>query len=427
MPSLRGAGLLAAGAGLLVTGRLFGLAELLYLGTGGLVAVLMAVVVVGFGRARVAVRREITPPRTHAGEQVAVTLDVHNGSAVPTSILEITDRIEGIPRPATFASPAIPPGRRATAAYVLTCRSRGVYDVGPLVVTVTDPFGLARLPRRLDVTTQLAVYPAVVPLVPLPHASARDPSHRSERPAVAAPQGQDFYTLREYQVGDDLRKVHWRSTARRGRLMIRQEELPSNLRGTVVLDVRAAALGAAGETAFESAVIAAASAVQQFAGRGESCRFASTDGGELPFGYGTEHFRAIFDRLAVADDTSQDGFATTLSRLGRRDAAGGALIFCGGILTDDEARRLAALRNRYGPLVVVRHPPSTATGELGRHREAEREAHTDAILRSVGVLVVRPGTEGLTAAWERELRGARTPPAGDIASSAPWPVGRMLK
>ena len=420
MPSLRGAGLLAAGAGLLVTGRLFGLPELLYLGTGGLVAVVVAVVVVAFGRARVAVKREITPPRTHAGEQVAVSLEVHNRSAVPTSFLEISDRIQGLPRPATFTSPAIPPRRRATAAYVLTCRSRGLYDVGPLDVTVTDPFGLARLRRRLDMVTQLAVYPAVVPLAPLPLASGRDAGHRSERPALAAPHGEDFYTLREYQVGDDLRKVHWRSTARRGRLMIRQEELPSNVRGTVVLEVRAAALGAAGEAAFESAVVAAASAVQYFAGRGESCRYASTDGGELPFGYGTEHFRAIFDRLAVADDTSEDGFATTLSRLAKRDAAGGALIFCGGILAPDEARRLATLRTRYRPLVVVRHPPSTASGELGRQREGQREAHIDDVLRSAGVLVVRPGTEGLAAAWDRELRATRRPRVANTASSGSW-------
>lgn len=407
MPSIRGAGLLASGVALLIAGRAFGLRELTYLGVGALVAVLLAVLAVSLGRARVVVSRRIAPPRTQAGEQVQVRIEVHNRSALPTSVLELTDHIEGLPRPATFTSRVIPPGRRAAASYALTCRARGVYDIGPLFVAVSDPFGLARLSRQVDLVTKLAVYPTIVALSPLSPASGHDSATQAERPALHTPQGEEFYTLREYQMGDDLRKVHWRSTARRARLMIKQEEIPWHARGTVVLDVREAALGQSGGAPFESAVVAAASAVQHFGRQGEFCRFVSTDGAELAFGFGLDHFRSILDRLAVVEETRADRFAGAVAGLTRADQTGGALVFCGGLLSEDEARRLAGLRGRYSPVVAVRYPPSTSGGDLGRARETEREAKVDALLGAARVLVVHPGPEGLAAAWAQAAGLAR--------------------
>jgi uncharacterized protein (DUF58 family) len=247
----------------------------------------------------------------------------------------------------------------------------------------------------------------VVALTPLPPASGQDSASQAERPALHTPQGEDFFTLREYQVGDDLRKVHWRSTARRGRLMIKQEQIPWHARGTVVLDVRDSAVGPTGGVAFEASVVAAASAVQHLAQRGEFCRFVATDSTELAFGFGLDHFRTILDCLAVIEDTRTDHFASTISNLHRGESTGGALIFCGGLLSEDEARRLVALRPRYTPMVAVRHPPSAAAGALGRVREVERENRIDDVLRSGAVLVVRPGPEGLGPAWESVLGIAR--------------------
>src|SRR2546425_9832626 len=104
MPSVRGLGLLVAGVGLLIGGRVFGLSELIYLGTASFVAVVIAGLAVTLGRSQVAVGRALTPTRAHAGDQVQVALEVHNRAPVPTSVLELTDRIEGLPRPATFSS-----------------------------------------------------------------------------------------------------------------------------------------------------------------------------------------------------------------------------------------------------------------------------------------------------------------------------------
>jgi uncharacterized protein (DUF58 family) len=288
---------------------------------------------------------------------------------------------------------------------------------------VSDPFGLARLSRRIDAVAELAVYPPVVALSAMPPATGRDTASRSERPALTTPHGEDFYTLREYQVGDDLRKVHWRSTARRGRLMIRQEELPWHARGTVMLDVREAALGPAGTTAFEAAVIAAASAAQYFANRGEFCRFLTTEGTDLPFGFGLDHLRAMLDRLAVIEEGRHDLFNQTLASLRRGTSANGALVFCGGLLSDDEASRFSSLRSRYSPLVAVRYPPSA--GEVGR--ETSREATVDQMLRSNGVLVVRAGADGLTSAWDQVMGMARRARGMKSQMSEPAGAGRWLR
>src|SRR5437899_5921202 len=139
MPTVRGLGLLGAGAALLVAGRVFGLAELLYIGMASIVAVLLASIAVAIGRAQVAVSRQVSPPRAHAGEQVHVHLEVANRAPVPTSMLEVVDRVQGLPRPAVFTSPSIPPGRRGRASYALTCRARGIYRVGPITVSISDP------------------------------------------------------------------------------------------------------------------------------------------------------------------------------------------------------------------------------------------------------------------------------------------------
>src|SRR5207245_397722 len=96
---------------------------------------------------------------------------------------------------------------------------------------------LATTVARIAPATQLTVYPRVDPILPLPQTRGHDPHAGADHP-TALGSGEDFYALRAYQVGDDLRRVHWPSTARLDELMIRQQEMPWQGRATVVLDVR---------------------------------------------------------------------------------------------------------------------------------------------------------------------------------------------
>ena len=104
----------------------------------------------------------------------------------------------------------------------------------------------------------LTVYPHVDQIDPLPYTTGHDPLAGARQPNSLGRTGEDFYALRPYVVGDDLRRIHWPTSARHDELLVRQNELPWQGRTTVLLDVRKAA--APGES-LEVAVSAAASIV----------------------------------------------------------------------------------------------------------------------------------------------------------------------
>ena len=141
-------------------------------------------------------------------------------------------------------------------AYTVRADVRGRYEVGPLVVRLTDPFGLCELTRSFPSMDQLTVIPQVVALPSVRLAGEYAGAGESRARSVAV-HGEDDAATREYRHGDDLRRVHWRSTARVGELMVRREEQPWESRATVVLDTRATAHRGEGPTAsFEWAVSA---------------------------------------------------------------------------------------------------------------------------------------------------------------------------
>src|SRR5207247_8722648 len=123
----------------------------------------------------------------------------------------------------------------------------------PVSVFVSDPFGLARITIRIPETNDLIVYPQVEDIpaneLSLQGAGFGDSSSRQLYRSAA-----EFYTMREYVTGDDLRRMHWPSVARTGHLMIRQDETTRRSVATVFFDNRNSALGAAGSPGFERGV-----------------------------------------------------------------------------------------------------------------------------------------------------------------------------
>jgi uncharacterized protein (DUF58 family) len=150
------------------------------------------------------------------------------------------------------------PGRTTTVSYPVPTRRRGVIGIGPLEVSRRDALGLVSVVRRYGDTVTVWVRPRVHPIVAVPVGLSRSMDGRVDR----VPQGSiTFSALREYVVGDDLRHVHWRTSARVGALMVREHVDTSLPRVVVLLDDRAAAHapGADGESTFEAACEAAAS------------------------------------------------------------------------------------------------------------------------------------------------------------------------
>src|SRR5690606_10522953 len=217
--------------------------------------------------------------------------------------------------------------RRATykATYRVLCRPRGVYTIGPTNLTVSDPLGLASLSTTAGRVDTLVVYPAVEELSGLPDVLGRNMAIRAHRPEHSQRGGEDFYTLREYQQGDDLRRIHWPSSARHDRLMIRQLEIPWQARSLVILDVRAEAYS--NPSAFEAAVSGAASVIHHLMNNAFDTQ-VWMGGPTVTVSTGSGYAVAM-ERLAQVKTQEGRELAAAASRL-RYQGGGGMLVMATG-------------------------------------------------------------------------------------------------
>jgi uncharacterized protein (DUF58 family) len=340
---------------MVIAGWLLGVYEL-HLLAGGTVAVLGAcIALVLRSRAVLDVTRELHPVRVHAGSPSRVELRARNRGDANSPLLTLRDAI-GSTRTATVVLQPLDVGEEVGASYRLPTERRGVVRVGPLMVEVSDPFGLAAIRTEAAPRVDLTVWPAVEEVPPLPHATGDELLGAPDYRRTTSSRGDDFYSLRPYVLGDDLRRVHWRSTARRGVLLVRQDEMAWQGRSTVLLDTRSSAHTA--ET-FERAVSAAASVVLACSRRGHLVRLLTTDGQDTAFGSGRHHVEAILERLAAADLTddarSLDRAVVTLRRPG---GSGALAVLLGGAGDPDAVSRLA---RGYRRVVAVSFAPDDTT------------------------------------------------------------------
>jgi uncharacterized protein (DUF58 family) len=180
---------------------------------------------------------------------------------------------------------------------------RGQYDIGPLRVRVSDPFGLLELHRTFTKTASLVVIPATEPLPAIPLLGAWTGSGENRPRPFASGSAADV-TVRDYRVGDDLRRVHWRSTAKVGALMVRREEQPWQSRCTLFIDNRARVhRGQGPHSSIERAVTAAASLAVHLTRQGYQVRLVSALGEEFEHGWHDRDVaasaRPLLERLAV--------------------------------------------------------------------------------------------------------------------------------
>ncbi len=181
------------------------------------------------------------------------------------------------------------------------------------------------------------MFPRIERLSGFPSVWGRDGTAHSARPTYSPHGGEDFFTLREYQVGDDLRKVHWPSSAKRSQLMIKQLETPWQARALVLFDPRAERYP--DPEAFEQAVRGAASAIGHFYRGGFAPElFAGRWAAGLRSG---SRFTQSMELLAGIQPARHVDVQDTLTRLRRRGTGGGALVVVTG---QPDAAILGALR-----------------------------------------------------------------------------------
>jgi uncharacterized protein (DUF58 family) len=177
-----------------------------------------------------------------------------------------------------------------------------------------------------------------------------DPHAGADHPTALGRTGEDFYALRPYVTGDDLRRVHWPSTAKLDDLMIRQDEMPWQGRATVVLDLRASVHG---PESLEVAVSAAASIVSASWSHRALVRLATSNGVDTGFAAGYAHIEAMLEHLATAHLDHEGHLLPLLAAL-RREGNGGALaIITTAAISGPELEAVTRLRNRFGAVSVV--------------------------------------------------------------------------
>ncbi|MGH3438706.1 MAG: DUF58 domain-containing protein [Sciscionella sp.] len=365
-------------------------------------------------RSRVGLRceRVLLPPRVPAGSNVEVRLQVSKGSHIPSGGLQLEDSVPsalgGTPR---FAVDSIRQGRTVQLRYPLRPALRGLRSLGPLTVTITDPFGMAEYSQQLAGQSRLLVLPRVEPLAGLPRGAGVGVGDDGAVRLHAGP-GSDDAVVRQYRYGDDLRKVHWKSTAHRDELMVRAEERPWRGGTTVLLDNRVSAhRGTGTEASLEWAVSFVASVCLHLHRNGHHVRLALQDGRMLAGETSTEGFGGT-PVLADSDEDILDTLAV-LKPSHHRDlvcrsdpGAGQELIAVLGSLgppaTDELVRhRLSGARSLAVLLDVAAWPvdPVAQPRDLDSGKDV---TVTAALLRAAGwgVVIARPDDRAATI-WSR--------------------------
>lgn len=230
--------LIAAGITVIACGVLLGIVDLARAGVLALAVPLLSALVVLRSQVRLANRRSAEPARASAGDTVVVNLSITNRSLLPTGALMLEDQLpDQLSGRARFVLDSLRSRETRTVSYRMPRLPRGRYRCGPLRIRLTDPFHLVDVRRSFTAANEIVIAPIVEALQHLDPPRSMDVGDDAGSHSIGA-RGADDASTREYRTGDDLRKIHWRSSARTGALMVRQEERPRRGEVTLLLDLR---------------------------------------------------------------------------------------------------------------------------------------------------------------------------------------------
>ncbi|MDH4146032.1 MAG: DUF58 domain-containing protein [Acidimicrobiia bacterium] len=372
----------ALAACLLVGGWVAGYRELFMFGVA-----LLVVLVVASGwllaRPHLDADRELRPNRVAEGQPATGFLTVTNRSRRRSPAMVVLEHFGSTVVPVSV--PTLAGGASHTRPYRLPTNRRGVFQVGPLTVSRSDPFQLVRAGQRQPSSETLWVHPATHEMSPFPNGRARD----LEGPTSAEAQygGITFHTLRDYVVGDDLRLIHWKSSAKRGELMVRHNVDAYQPRSLVVLDVNRASYSDEG---FEDAVRVVASIVVSSLRNNFPIRLRTTAGLVIgtESGSGSQRER-ILDQLAALEPVPEVPLAS-ISRQVANERGGLSLAVITGEATARDLAVIGPLRGRFQTITIGR------IGVRGR----------GSVHALPGALLINAATSAeFATAWSRRVGG----------------------
>lgn len=395
--TVRGTGAALLALACFIGAHAWALPELLYVSMLLAVVIAASIATLYFVRRTEKVSRSFDPDIAAVGDEVKVQLRVEIRSPLPSAQGRWSDTLpEGIAGDASGVFPetgsAVWTGSRAvTLDYAAHAQRRGIRPIGPVSVVSTDPFGFARRRHTIGRALPLTVAPALIDLGPL----AEQPGEAGGSMHSATDelgQGSDNLVPRHYIPGDSMRRIHWRASAHRDELMVRQEEQETTPSATVVLDRDRGKWDADADRApgiepgFETAVSACLSAVARLVHEGYIVAVLDVDGAPL-----------IDDPIDGGDAAGVEQLAIDLATITARRTGGPeplVTLFAGTL---------------SGPLVYVTGAMSESDavtlGPLAHHSTLPV------------ILAVAPQAASLVHAAEAGWRTAQIPPGSDLAAA----------
>ncbi|MGE5594690.1 MAG: DUF58 domain-containing protein [Hyphomicrobiales bacterium] len=298
--------------------------------------------------------------RGQVGQEAQEIIDIRNTFFLPKVWLDVEDP-STLPGHRSRRIVMIPPRRSRNWVVDSPLRRRGLYDWGPLRVTSTDPFGLFRLTREFGRKQQILVYP---PVVDLPHFAAPPANLPGEgrfrrRTHYVTPNASG---IREWAPGDAFNRIHWRSTARTGELMVKTFELDPASDIYVIVDLeRRVSAGSGEESTEEYAVRIAASIARHYLVSNRSVGYMSfgRDLQVIEPERGPQQMTRILETLATVQAVGDAPLGNLLLEEQRRFGRHTTLIVVTAATDDHWLTAMQSLTQRGVRAAVVLLDPST--------------------------------------------------------------------
>lgn len=350
----RGRAFVAAGLTLLVSGFLLGFADITRVGVLLCTLPLLAGLSARRKSNRVTVTRSIHPARLVVGQSASVKVVLQNNSGRRTQLQFAEERVDYLlgDRP-RFILPAMEPGDIREVDYQIRSQVRGQYQLGPLTLRKQDPYGLATVTASLPGSTDILVLPRIE-ILGRERPRANGIGAEGAIPHMVAVHGEDDAAVRSYREGDDLRRIHWPTTAHRSQLMVRQEDHPARRRAVLVLDSRTVGHQGSGTSgSFEWAVTATASIAAHLSGHHYAVHLASNE--TIVQGHATQTVEVdeALASLAMAQLGASQQFDDVIRWARPLTSISGLVIAIATDHDDAALRRTVALRQSEGTGLLI--------------------------------------------------------------------------
>lgn len=344
-----------------VFGRLIGGIEFIVPAAAGLISIALALLWRRLSPVKLSVGKRLSPLRVAVGDSARVDLELRNVGTRRTPVLHLHDAVRGTRGFGVEVAP-IPPNGEVHASYRLSTASRGLQEIGPVTIQDGDAFGLVRRDQQIPGVLRLVVHPRIEVVGSPPLRASEDSLLAKQRHQSPGLSDEDFDGLRPYTPGDDLRHVHWLSSARQDELQVRQRRPPRHGMLSFVIDTRPPGDL---EASLDVTTSIAGSIAASVLGAGDATLIETTDGRSTSRVIGSSQLNPLLEFLALLAEGSPKIHAAVPSANGSVVAVSADPL----LVTDQPAR--SDFAQRLGARLVITadvenwgagHPPAHATG-----------------------------------------------------------------